>query len=90
MTGASRARPGDRPCIPYVGRTGGPRDTPPGDMGGSGASQSARIPRTGVQASQGLLLSAPGRHLASEELEEEFGAVLPLPHDGGMALTMEA
>jgi len=24
MTGASRARPGDRPCVPYVGTVPGP------------------------------------------------------------------
>ena len=49
-------------------------------MGGSGANQSARTPRTGVQACQGLQY-LPLEALASEE--EEFGAVLPLTMEAG-------
>ena len=37
MTGASRARPGDRPCIPYVGRTN------PGGGGGGGGGHICEV-----------------------------------------------
>ena len=45
MTGASRAQSGDRPCVPYVGRTMMPRASAAASGGGVGTPRERKAPR---------------------------------------------